>query len=188
MAGTSGAGAAGETETTTGPSAPPEQRTTSDDFAGTRRLSETETLLKGTDVADSDEASFTVLERRTCFNLLAGRDIGRVAFTIEGDGAPTVLPVNYALLHDTIVFRSTLAGTIMRHARGYASFQVDQFDEERREGWSVLVSGLCRWIHEKEELARVPQGRLPRPWAEGDRDQVLKILPSRVTGRQISRP
>ena len=188
MAGTSGAGSAGEGDTTTEFSAPPEQRTASDDFAGTRQLSETDALLKGTDVADSDEASFTVLERRTCLNLLAGQDIGRVAFTIEGDAAPTVLPVNYVLTHDTIVFRSSLAGTIMRYARGHASFQVDHFDKERREGWSVLVTGRCRWVRDEDELARIPQGRLPRPWAAGDRDQVLKILPGRVSGRQISRP
>lgn len=138
MAGTSGSGAAGETEAAAGHASTPEQRASSDDFAGTHRLTEDETLLKGTDLADSDEAGFTVLERRTCFNLMATRNIGRVAFTIEGDAAPTVLPVNYTLLNDTIVFRSTLAGTIMRHARGYAAFQVDHFDDERREGWRAL--------------------------------------------------
>lgn len=142
----------------------------------------------GADLADNDQSSFSVLERQTCFNLMATRDIGRVAFTIEGDAAPTVLPLNYVLVNDIIVFRSTLAGTIMRYARGYAAFQVDHFDEERREGWSVLVSGRCRWVRDSGELERVPQGRLPRPWAEGPRDQVLKITPSRVTGRQIHRP
>src|SRR5690625_5739014 len=114
MAGTSGAGSAGESDTTTEFSAPPEQRTASDDFAGTRRLSETDALLKGTDVADSDEASFTVLERRTCLNLLAGQDIGRLALTTEGDASPTELPCNYLLTHGTIVFLSSLAGTVKR--------------------------------------------------------------------------
>lgn len=169
------------------PSQPPEQRSVSDGLGGTARLGEGDRLLAGTDLADDHKSSFTVLDRQTCFNLMGTRDIGRVAFTIEGDAAPTVLPLNYVLINDTIVFRSTLAGTIMRYARGYAAFQVDHLDEERREGWSVLASGRCRWVRDASELERIPQGRLPQPWAEGPRDQVLKITPARVTGRDIHR-
>ncbi|WP_460749032.1 pyridoxamine 5'-phosphate oxidase family protein [Nocardiopsis oceani] len=189
MAGTSGADASAQGRgSVAGPTPPPEQRTASDEFAGTERLGEDDQLLVGADLADNEEASFTVLERQTCLNLMATRDIGRVAFTIDGDAAPTVLPVNYVLVNDTIVFRSTLAGTIMRYGRGYAAFQVDHFDEERREGWSVLASGRSRWIRDAGELERIPQGRLPQPWAEGERDQVLKITPGRVTGREVRRP
>ncbi|WP_017607802.1 pyridoxamine 5'-phosphate oxidase family protein [Nocardiopsis xinjiangensis] len=186
MAETSGVGAGRGRGAAPG-AGPPGQREAAEEFAGSDRLTESETLLEGADLAETDDSQFTVLERQTCFNLMASRDIGRVAFTIEGDAAPTVLPVNYALMHDTIVFRSTLAGTIMRFARGYAAFQVDLFDEERREGWSVLASGQCRWVQNSGELARVPQGRLPRPWAKGDRNQILKITPGRVSGRRIAR-
>ncbi|MFC9088890.1 pyridoxamine 5'-phosphate oxidase family protein [Nocardiopsis dassonvillei] len=172
----------------TGPVAPPEQRGPSDEYAGTDRLADEQELLEGADIIEGDDgAGFTVLERQTCFNLLATRGIGRVAFTIEGDAAPTVLPVNYTMVDGGIVFRSTLAGAIMRHARGYAAFQVDSLDEERREGWSVLASGPCAWIRDAAELARLPQGGLPRPWAEGARDQVLRITPGRLSGRRIHR-
>ncbi len=140
------------------------------------------------DLDEGERAGLSVLDREACLELLATRDIGRVAFTIDGDAAPTVLPVNYALVHDTIVFRSTLAGSIMRYARGYAAFQVDRLDEERRDGWSVLASGRCRWVRDPGELERIPQGRLPRPWAEGPRDQVLKLTPARLTGRRLHRP
>ncbi|MFE3456312.1 pyridoxamine 5'-phosphate oxidase family protein [Nocardiopsis aegyptia] len=170
----------------TGAPAPPAPRSSSD-LAGTEQLSEDTELLVGADIAESMDSSFTVLERETCLNLLATREIGRVAFTIEGDAAPTVLPVNYSLLNDTIVFRSNLAGTVMRHGRGYAAFEVDHFDHERFEGWSVLVSGRCRWIRDTGELSRIPQGRLAKPWAAGERDQVLKIVPSRISGRRIAR-
>ena len=191
MSSVSGAGAAGggRDETATKPAAPPMQREASDEYTGTDALPDEQKLLKGVDVVEGDdEAGFTVLERQTCFNLMKTRDIGRVAFTIGGDPAPTVLPVNYALVDEGIVFRSALAGTIMHHARGYASFQVDLLDEERREGWTVLASGRCEWIRDPDELARIPQGRLPKPWAAGHRDQVLRINPGRLTGRQIRRP
>ncbi|WP_304454904.1 pyridoxamine 5'-phosphate oxidase family protein [Nocardiopsis sp. YSL2] len=170
----------------TGAPAAPAPRAASD-LAGTEQLSEDAELLVGADIAESTDSSFTVLERETCLNLLSTRGIGRVAFTIEGDAAPTVLPVNYTLLNDTIVFRSNLAGTIMRHGRGYAAFEVDHFDHERFEGWSVLVSGRCRWIRDTGELSRIPQGQLAKPWASGVRDQVLKIVPSRISGRRIAR-
>ncbi|GHC79690.1 hypothetical protein GCM10007079_18040 [Nocardiopsis terrae] len=189
MVGTSGAGASEQGRSwVAAPGSPPEPREASDEFEGTEHLTEDDRLLAGADLADDDRSRFTVLERQTCFNLMATRSIGRVAFTIDGDAAPTVLPVNYVLLNDTVVFRSTLAGTIMRYGRGYAAFQVDHFDEERREGWSVLASGSCRWVRDTGELERIPQGRMPRPWAEGPRDQVLKITPGRVTGREVSRP
>jgi len=174
-------------DTPTTGAAPP--RRTPDAHAGTDRLPDGQTLMEGADVVEGEDAAeFTVLERQTCLNLLATRDIGRVAFTIEGDAAPTVLPVNYALLDDTVVFRSSLAGTVMRHARGHAAFEVDLFDEESREGWSVLASGRCRWVRDPDELARIPQGRLPVPWAAGERDQVLKLVPGRVSGRRVQRP
>ncbi|HJE57643.1 MAG TPA: pyridoxamine 5'-phosphate oxidase family protein [Nocardiopsis listeri] len=189
MVGTSdaGASASGRGGSVTGPGSPPEQRTASEEFAGTERLQEGERRSLGADLATGGQVSFTTLERQTCLNLLATRDIGRVAFTIDGDAAPTVLPVNYSLVNDTIVFRSTLAGTIMRYARGYAAFQVDHLDEERREGWSVLCSGRCRWVRDDGELERIPQGRMPQPWAAGPRDQVLKIVPARISGREIHR-
>ncbi|MFY7070489.1 pyridoxamine 5'-phosphate oxidase family protein [Nocardiopsis changdeensis] len=168
----------------------PSGRAHGDDLlAGTHRLDEDAAMLLGTDLAEGEtEATFTVLERRTCFNLAATRDIGRIAFTIDGDAAPTVLPVNYALVNETIVLRTSLAGTVMRYSRGYASFQVDHFDDERREGWSALFTGRCRWVRDAGELSRIPQGRLPVPWAKGPRDQVLRIVPNRVTGRRIQRP
>ncbi|MBR8744033.1 pyridoxamine 5'-phosphate oxidase family protein [Nocardiopsis sp. MG754419] len=188
MAGTSGADASGSKRgAVAGPTPPPGQREASDDLAGTDGLQDDDRLLLGADLADDARSGFTVLERATCLNLLATRNIGRVAFTIDGDAAPTVLPVAYALINDTIVFRSTLAGTIMRYARGYAAFQVDQLDEERHEGWSVLCSGRCRWIRDDAEMERIPQGRLPQPWAAGPRDQILKIVPGRVSGREIHR-
>ncbi|GAA0984316.1 pyridoxamine 5'-phosphate oxidase family protein [Nocardiopsis tropica] len=189
MDGSHGAGAPDQDRgTVAGAAAPPAQRE-ADDYAGTDRLAEEQELMEGADVAEGDDgASFTVLERQTCLNLLGTRDIGRVAFTIDGDAAPTVLPVNYALFNDTVVFRTTLAGTVMRYARGHAAFQVDLFDEERRDGWSVLASGRCRWVRDAEELARIPRGRLPLPWAAGERDQVLKLVPGRVSGRRVHRP
>ena len=188
MSGTSGADAStGERDVATEATSPPEQREAVEGFSGTERLKESEQLLLGADLVDEEQSGFTVLARQTCFNLLGKRSIGRVAFTIEGDAAPTVLPVNYALIDDTIVFRSTLAGTIMRYARGYAAFQVDHLDEKRREGWSVLCSGRCRWIRDSGELDRIPMNRLSLPWAKGPRDQILKIVPGRVSGREIHR-
>lgn len=170
-----------------GPASPPEQRETAEGFSGTDRLGEEDRLRLGADLVDDQRSRLIELDRQTCLDLLATRDIGRVAFTIDGDAAPTVLPVNYTLVNDTIVFRSTLAGSIMRYARGYAAFQVDRLDEERREGWSVLCSGRCRWVRDAGELERLPQGRLPLPWAEGPRDQVLKLTPARLSGRRLQR-
>lgn len=164
MAGTSGADASAHgRDWVVGPTSPPEQRQSADAGGGAEQLGEDERLLIGTDLADNERARFTVLERQTCFNLMSTRDIGRVAFTIEGDAAPTVLPVNYTLLNDTVIFRSTLAGTIMRYARGYAAFQVDHFDDERREGGACWPPDAAGGSVTAESWNASPRAGCPSP-------------------------
>ncbi len=67
-----------------------------------------------------------VIDRDECLRLLAGDEIGRLA-VIAGN-TPVVLPINYALDGETVVFR-TDPGTKLDHGpRARASFEVDCFD------------------------------------------------------------
>ena len=71
------------------------------------------------------------LSRQECWELLAGRSVGRLAVITE-ENLPFVVPVNYALDGETVVFRSdfgTKFDALLRHP---VAFQVDSIDEHHR--------------------------------------------------------
>ena len=74
-----------------------------------------------------------------CRRLIAPGGVGRIAFgTLSG---PVVLPVNFAVLADTIVVRTAEGTTIDGHADEQVALEVDHIDEALCQGWSVLVAG-----------------------------------------------
>ncbi|WP_344108279.1 helix-turn-helix domain-containing protein [Nocardiopsis rhodophaea] len=125
------------------------------------------------------------LSSQRCLDLIARGGLGRIAFVVPGDAAPTVLPVNFAVHNDTIVFRTAPYGVIAQHTHGHVAFQVDAIDPDRYEGWSVLVTGRTHWISDPLELREIRKVRGIRPWAGGERDTYLKIVPTRISGRRI---
>src|SRR5438132_5933499 len=100
-----------------------------------------------------------------CRELLGQARAGRVAVVVNG--VPEVVPVNYAVLDGDVVFRSG-TGTKLHAALATSpvSFEVDRFDEERRTGWSVLVSGRSEVVEDAGERARVDALELDA-WAPG---------------------
>jgi nitroimidazol reductase NimA-like FMN-containing flavoprotein (pyridoxamine 5'-phosphate oxidase superfamily) len=122
------------------------------------------------------------LPRDECFRLVKSQGIGRLAVATPGT-SPLVVPVNYLVDGEAIVFRSGV-GSKLRALRGTpVSFEVDEFDVLRRTGWSVLVRGSAyettNW--EIEHLA-------VEPWAPGDKDHWIRIVPEAVSGRRITLP
>jgi nitroimidazol reductase NimA-like FMN-containing flavoprotein (pyridoxamine 5'-phosphate oxidase superfamily) len=120
-----------------------------------------------------------------CWMLLTRVPIGRVGFIFEG--APKVLPVNHAVDERTVVFRTGMS-TIL-HTLGEGSpvaFEVDGADSTAETGWSVVVEGRVVELHDPDERARLVDLGL-HPWAAGERDHWMRIVPTTVTGRAISR-
>jgi uncharacterized protein len=131
-----------------------------------------------------------VIDREECLRLLAGDEIGRLA-VIAGN-TPVVLPVNYALDGETVVFRSDPGTKVERGPRARASFEVDCFDRERRTGWSVVATGRLEEVtrYDAATFDRVQQLAVD-PWAAGDKAHWMRLIPDRVTGRRVvsrSRP
>ncbi len=120
-----------------------------------------------------------------CLQLLRSRSLGRVAVRI-GD-APSILPVNYALLDDDVVFR-TDPGTKLSAAlmRTLVAFEVDDTDPATRSAWSVLVIGPCEEIRDHATLTRVDALNL-EPWVTEGRDYVVRIRTRTLTGRRLLR-
>ena len=133
---------------------------------------------------DSEEPVVEELDREECLRLLATQSVGRVAMSKPG-WAPHVVPLNYLLLRDSIVFR-TGRGTKQRLLLTEpVSFEVDFVDSFHQVGWSVLVQGLAyqlsSWEIEVEDLH-------VEPFAPGKKDYWARLVPQSITGRRIGLP
>jgi uncharacterized protein len=129
------------------------------------------------------------LSRDDCARLLKAGVAGRVA--IAAPDGPHILPVNYAVDvtadgDEAILVRTTAYSLIGTYGRGAPlCFEVDQFDHELKRGWSVVIRGRASFVDDHEDLARIARSWEPRPWAEGQRNLVVRIPWTEVTGRQL---
>ncbi len=123
------------------------------------------------------------LGRGECLDLLRTAVLGRVG--IEIGGLFTVLPVNYALLDEDVVFRSAPGSKLSMALMGArVAFEADDADRETGEGWSVLVVGTATEIKDPHTL-QVAHNLPLHAWAGGERDHVVRIAAERVTGRRV---
>jgi nitroimidazol reductase NimA-like FMN-containing flavoprotein (pyridoxamine 5'-phosphate oxidase superfamily) len=118
-----------------------------------------------------------------CRRLIAPGGVGRIAFN-TGSG-PVVLPVNFAVLDDTLVIRTAEGTIIDGHAGEQVAVEVDHIDEALSQGWSVLVRGSAHRVAHPTELRRLQQDAAVWPWPGGEREVYVRIIPSQVTGRRI---
>jgi nitroimidazol reductase NimA-like FMN-containing flavoprotein (pyridoxamine 5'-phosphate oxidase superfamily) len=125
------------------------------------------------------------IEPDECLRLLGAESIGRLA-VVDGQ-APLILPVNYAMDQGTIVFR-TAPGTKLRVGPGrHGCFEIDGFDREAHTGWSVVAGGRLEEVdqYQSSTWERL-QGIDVTPWAAGERDHWVRLVPSHITGRRIA--
>jgi nitroimidazol reductase NimA-like FMN-containing flavoprotein (pyridoxamine 5'-phosphate oxidase superfamily) len=130
-----------------------------------------------------DRNGLEVLEREACLRLLDSVTLGRIG--VSSGALPCVLPVNFRLVDDQVVFRTGI-GTKLDAATQHAvvAFEVDQMDPITHEGWSVMVTGVAREVTDAEELERLQSDRIPR-WAPMGDGRVVAVSTDLVTGRRI---
>jgi len=127
-----------------------------------------------------------LIERDECYRLLAEDEIGRLA-VVDG-GTPHVVPVNYVLDGDDVVFRTDAGTKLDRAGHGRACFEIDGFDREHRTGWSVVVHGRLEEVTTFEfRLMERMQALDLRPWA-GEKSHWLRLVVERVAGRRLTGP
>lgn len=132
-------------------------------------------------LAMSRGARVVDIDRAEALRLLAAKQVGRMAFV--SDGRPMILPMNFTLTEDRIVFRTFAHGSLARAVDTPVAFEVDDIDDFLEAGWSVVVSGTAELLSEAE-LARLSD-HAPDPWAEGPRTLFISIPIDQVSGRQL---
>ncbi|MEV7013384.1 pyridoxamine 5'-phosphate oxidase family protein [Streptosporangium sp. NPDC051022] len=133
--------------------------------------------------------SLEKLDPAECLRLISPGGVGRVAFN-EPEG-PVVLPVNYAVHEGAVVFRTAFGGPLDERLRTgvqgvefKVAFEVDRIDDASREGWSVLIRGGAHHVATEDEQAEARSSGV-QPWAGGERELYVTILPTEISGRRI---
>jgi len=127
-----------------------------------------------------------VITRNDCLMLLAQHQhaVGRLAL-VDEDDMPLIVPVNYAMVDESIVFRSG-AGTKLEAALHNAkvAFEIDHVDEQHRTGWSVVVRGRAEVVTGTSQLFALSHVGL-LPFGSADKAHWVMIQPQAVTGRRV---
>jgi nitroimidazol reductase NimA-like FMN-containing flavoprotein (pyridoxamine 5'-phosphate oxidase superfamily) len=120
-----------------------------------------------------------------CYELLATQQIGRLG--VNAEHYPLILPVNYGLDNGVIVIRTDAGAKLLGASHANVTFEVDDIDQHRRSGWSVLVKGLAEEVtpEHRRELVERTQDAAMEPWAPGDHGHWLRLIPHAVSGRRL---
>ncbi len=108
--------------------------------------------------------------------------VGRLA--VISEGAPDIFPVNFTVDRGSVVIR-TAGGTKQAAARERdVAFEVDGYDPDSAEAWSVVLKGRAVEVHDVDEVIQVMHLPLA-PWTEGSKPHFLRLVPDSVTGRRF---
>lgn len=137
----------------------------------------------GGSLVEVDRSGLEILDREECLRLLATATLGRVGIT---NGAlPAIVPINFRLVGDRIVFRTGIGTKLDLATRNaVVAFETDQMAPVPDAGWSVAVTDVTREVIDPEELAELSKADIPR-WSEWGEDRFVVLPTDRVSGRRI---
>jgi hypothetical protein len=132
---------------------------------------------------DLDRNGLIVLSRTECVRLLSQATFGRVAVSMGA--LPVILPVNYRLIDDRIVFRTSPGSKLDAATTGaVVSFEVDSVEPLSHAGWSVIVTGIAAEVTTPAALAAIAEHNVPC-WAHGAGDRIVEVPLTLVSGRLL---
>jgi nitroimidazol reductase NimA-like FMN-containing flavoprotein (pyridoxamine 5'-phosphate oxidase superfamily) len=126
------------------------------------------------------------LTRDECLELLRSQlHLGRVGYVV--DGAPVILPVNFVVDGESVVFvttRGSKLSWLSTHSR--VAFEVDLGRPLDESGWSVLIHGTAYEVTDPAELEALRQGPL-HSWAVSPDEHWVRISLDQISGRRLRR-
>lgn len=127
---------------------------------------------------ESSPSRLQHIDENSCRQLLATRDLGRLA--INAEPSPEIFPVTYRVADDAILFRTAAGVKQIAAQRGaHASFEVDGLDADRHSAWSVVVRGRL------EDASEAEQADWPEPLAGGERPYLIRLRVHEISGRRV---
>src|SRR5262245_63773911 len=103
--------------------------------------------------------------------MLGSVRVGRVVFSYEA--MPASRPVNHLVDDGKVIIRVHDGAAIIPAAlhQAVVAYEADDLDPDRRVGWSVIVTGMARFVTSAERV-RAYHERL-QPWVDDTMDHVI---------------
>lgn len=125
-----------------------------------------------------------------CMELLAITPVGRLGFVTE-QGEPLILPVNHMVDDGDIAFRTTVGTKLdvaQRLAGSRVVYEIDDYEEAGRAGWSVIVKGVLEPVVDAVRATHLDRvGH--EVWSDDvKRNRWVIVRTEAVTGRRIIKP
>jgi len=116
--------------------------------------------------------------------LLRSGVFGRVI--VNRPTGPEVVPVNYVVVDNAVLVRTSSGSLLDRHAGGAAlAFEVDDVNYERWHGWSVVARGRGERVA-REQLTPEERGSPgPPAWVTHDEETWIRLRWVTLTGRRV---
>ena len=110
---------------------------------------------------------------------------------ITGDAQPVVLPVNFRLVGERVVFRTGVDTKLdATTCDAVVAFEADAIETFSHTGWSVVVTGVAREVVDSAQLAALAGANISR-WAPTGNGRVgggLNRAGLRSPDRAVLRP
>jgi uncharacterized protein len=125
-----------------------------------------------------------ILTPAQCWDFLSTAEVGRLAVAAAGE--VDIFPVNFVIDEGSIVFR-TAEGTKLVEVvlAGRVAFEVDGYDPDSDEAWSVVAKAHAEILERFEDVYRAQD--LPLfPWSAGPKERFVRLRPDKLTGRRFT--
>ena len=124
----------------------------------------------------------TILTEAESWNLLAGVALGRLVTSVEGE--TEIFPVNFVVQNRTVLFRTSVGTKLVSAViNNNVLFEAD--DHNVAEGWSVIVRGIARTLHNDDDIREAERAQL-LPWTATVKQHYVRVLPTTITGRRFA--
>jgi uncharacterized protein len=132
------------------------------------------------DDAPVDEISGAGLRQAECLALLATAEFGHLTLTRRA--LPMVVPAHYVVEGGRVVIHASTGGDPDLWQDGeIVALHVDEFDADRRTGWSVSVTGAAR-----EATNLLDTGTISRaPWLPAGGGNVIALSTDLIWGQRF---
>lgn len=133
-------------------------------------------------------ATFSLMNTNECIKAAQTVSVGRLSVVV--DEFPRIYPVNF-LIDDEFgaVFRVERDSTVASVTPTNACLEIDAFDSDTQEGWSVMAIGRLHDISEAiDNHAEHLRTLHVSPWATGEKAVWLSLVPHAWTGRALRHP
>lgn len=118
-----------------------------------------------------------------CLALLRGVSLGRLA--VWDQDHPDIFPINYAVDHGTIVFRTGQGSKLTALLGAFpVAMEADSVDANTGIVWSVVIKGTAALLTSTDEVLDTFALNL-FPWHAGPKENFIRITPTAVSGRRF---